>query len=354
MNEFQSILSETVDRLLTDHATKEVIQAAEEGIWPEALWTALEENGLTRLMVSESRGGADGTWADALLLLKAQGRHAAPVPLGETLLAGWLLSGAGMDVPDGPLTLLTGVTLSGDKGAWTISGSARHVPWGRNATFGIALTEAPDGVPYVVCASLADAEKQFEVNTAREPRDTITFNAQPVEAAPSGLSEEQPKELKLWGALMRSAQMAGGLQYLQAQTVQYANERKQFGRPIGKFQAIQQQLAVLATQAAAAGAIAGHACEQATAGGNPGFEVGVAKTRIDEAVNLSTSIAHQDHGAIGFTYEHGLHLITRRLWSWRAEFGSGREWAARLGREAIERAGETGDGDSLWRYVTAR
>ncbi len=132
-------------------------------------------------------------------------------------------------------------------------------------------------------------------------------------------------------------------------TLPYLHDRKQFGRPIGKFQAVQQQLAVLATQAAAAGAIAAHACERAGGTDDPGFEVAVAKTRNDEAVNLSTSISHQTHGAIGFTYEHGLHLVTRRLWSWRAEYGSGRSWAARLGRQAIERGAE-----ALWPDVTAR
>jgi acyl-CoA dehydrogenase len=353
MNEFQTILSETIERLLADHSTKEVVQAAEEGTWPEALWTALEENGLTRLLVSEDKGGADGSWGDALLLLRAQGRHAAPVPLAETLLAGWLLSNAGLDVPEGPLTLLSGVTLSGNTGEWTLSGTAEHVPWGRNASFGIAMVDNAEGRPHVVCAKLNDGASVQELNTAREPRDTIPFDGFSVEAAPCNFPSGLPTDLQVWGALMRAGLMAGGLEYLQAQTVQYANERKQFGRPIGKFQAIQQQLAVLATQAAAAGAIAAHACESVSSGNDPTFEIAIAKTRIDEAVNVSTSIAHQVHGAIGFTYEHGLHLVTRRLWSWRAEYGSGREWAAQLGRQAIERA-STGEGDTLWTYVTAR
>jgi len=353
MNEFQNILSETIERLLSDHVTKEVVQAAEEGTWPSALWNALEENGLTRLMVSEEKGGADGTWADALILLRAQGRHAAPVPLGETLLASWLLSSAGLNVPDGPLTLLNDVTLTGQSGAWKLSGTAAHVPWGRNAIFGVAVLDGPDGVTYVARTPLTETQKNQELNTAREPRDTIQFDGVSVEAAPCQLPGDLPKDLHVWGALMRSSLMAGGLEYLQSQTVQYANERKQFGKPIGKFQAIQQQLAVLATQAAAAGAIAAHACEAASSGVDCSFEVAIAKTRIDEAVNISTSIAHQVHGAIGFTYEHNLHLVTRRLWSWRAEFGSGREWAAKLGREAITRVNE-GEGDTLWRYVTSR
>jgi len=115
MSEFRNLLGETIERLLADHATKETVQGAEEGTWPEGLWSALEENGLTRLMASEAQGGAGGTWGDALVLLRAQGRYAAPVPLAETMVAAWLLSEAGLDVPDGPLTLLTGVALSSDR-----------------------------------------------------------------------------------------------------------------------------------------------------------------------------------------------------------------------------------------------
>ncbi len=342
MSEFRNLLGETIERLLADHATKETVQGAEEGTWPEALWSALEEYGLTRLMASEAQGGAGGTWGDALVLLRAQGRYAAPVPLAETMVAAWLLSEAGLDVPDGPLTLLTGVALNEDG---TLSGTAEHVPWGRKASIGVALVEGPDDGYQVVSVPLSGVQILEEENIAREPRDTITFDAQAVTSAPCALTEG----LETWGALMRSGLMAGGLDYLLNQSVEYANDRKQFGRPIGKFQAVQQQLAVLATQAAAAGAIAAHACESVSHSADPGFEVAVAKTRIDEAVNLSTSISHQVHGAIGFTYEHGLHLVTRRLWSWRAEYGSGRSWAARLGRQAIERGA-----DALWADVTAR
>jgi acyl-CoA dehydrogenase len=146
--------------------------------------------------------------------------------------------------------------------------------------------------------------------------------------------------------------MSGALDYLTSQSVAYANERTQFGKPIGKFQAIQQQLAVLSTQSAAAGIAAAHACAAAdklTIGSDAAFEIAVAKVRADDATSIATSIAHQVHGAIGFTYEHGLHFATRRLWSWRSEFGSGAEWADLLGRQAMERGA-----DELWPYVTGR
>ena len=152
----------------------------------------------------------------------------------------------------------------------------------------------------------------------------------------------------VYGALARAAQMAGALESLLAQSVRYATERKQFGRPIGAFQAIQHQLAILAGHTAAAGMAAANACRAAERG-DPTFEVAAAKVRVGEAAGVACSIAHQTHGAIGFTYEHSLHFSTRRLWSWRAEFGAESVWAAELGRRVAARGA-----DQLWADLTAR
>jgi acyl-CoA dehydrogenase len=184
---------------------------------------------------------------------------------------------------------------------------------------------------------------------AREPRDTLGFEeVKVVASAPHPLG---PDAVEKYGAMLRAAQMAGALEYLLAQSVAYANERPQFGRPIGKFQAIQQQLAGLACETAAARTAAENAFRVAGLGGNadPGFEIAAAKVRAGEAATAGPSIAHQVHGAIGFTYEHNLHFATRRLWSWRAEYGTAQRWARVLGRQALERGGE-----NLWADVTAR
>jgi acyl-CoA dehydrogenase len=148
--------------------------------------------------------------------------------------------------------------------------------------------------------------------------------------------------------MARAAQMAGGLDAILAQAVRYASERKQFGRPIGAFQAIQHALAILAGHTAAAGAAAAGACRAADRG-DATFEVAVAKVRAGEAAGVGAGIAHQAHGAIGFTYEHHLHFVTRRLWAWRAEFGGEGDWAQALGREVCARGT-----DALWPFITAR
>jgi acyl-CoA dehydrogenase len=106
--------------------------------------------------------------------------------------------------------------------------------------------------------------------------------------------------------------MAGGLDYLLRQASQYATERRQFGKPIGSFQVIQQNLAVLAGHTAAAGTAAANAFRAADRG-DAAFEIAVAKVRVGEAAGIGAQIAHQVHGAIGFTYEHALQFATRRL-----------------------------------------
>lgn len=341
MNELQTILSDSVHRLMTAHATKQTIIAAEEGTWPKTLWDELVANGLTHVLVPEEQGGAGATWSDAYVVLKAAGEHAAPVPLAEAIVAGWILARAGITIPEGVITLMEGDFLLKEG---RLSGKTTRVPFARHATHAVALVKSGWGVEAVL-APLEYAPLTKDQNIAREARDTLIFENIVVE---TGWVELPANGLRLFGALARAVQMAGALDYLTAQSVAYANERTQFGKPIGKFQAIQQQLAVLSTQSAAAGIAAAHACAAADKG-EAAFEIAVAKVRVDDASSVATTIAHQVHGAIGFTYEHGLHFATRRLWSWRSEFGSGAEWADELGRAALERGA-----DELWPYVTGR
>ena len=142
--------------------------------------------------------------------------------------------------------------------------------------------------------------------------------------------------------------------------MRYATERKQFGRPIANFQAIQHYLAVVAGHVAASGLAAEQAFRAADGATrwtamsgqgshDPHFEIAVAKIRVGEAAGVAAGLVHQVHGAIGFTYEHSLHFATRRLWSWRAEFGSESGWAMELGRRVAAHGA-----DALWADLTAR
>ena len=144
------------------------------------------------------------------------------------------------------------------------------------------------------------------------------------------------------GALLRSAQMAGAAQALVERSVKYCGEREQFGRPIAKFQAVQQQLAELAGYAACMQAVSQQAFAAVQRHGMPASEqdpawmaVALAKCRCSELVHPVTLIAHGVHGAIGFTEEFGLQYFSRPLWRWRAEYGRHSDWALALGRRAI-------------------
>ena len=204
------------------------------------------------------------------------------------------------------------------------------------ATAPIAIAAGGDGRPHVALLRAGDIAAEAGRSVAAEPRDTLIFDgtsAVAVAPAPDGLTAERLFEL---GAMLRTGQMSGGIDFLLRQSVQYANERIQFGRPIGKFQALQQQLAVLAGEAAAAGMAAATAFNAAESG-PARFEIAVAKARVGEAAGKAATIAHGAHGAIGFTYEHALHFVTRRLWAWRAEFGNEAYWQEMLGREAAGR-----------------
>ncbi|MGF7177193.1 acyl-CoA dehydrogenase family protein [Azospirillum doebereinerae] len=352
-----SILADTAQRLFAERFTPELLRAADSGQWPAAAWAAVEEMGLPLALVPEEAGGFGVDTLDALALVRSAGSFAAPVPLAETMLAAWLLAGAGMAIPAGPLGIAPtqsakgDLALTRDGASWRLTGTAHRVPWGRVATAVALLVEQESGS--VVCLlEPGDWTVEEGRNIAGEPRDTLridaVLDAARVAPAAPGVT---PADLFAMGATLRSLAMAGAIERVLELTVQYAGERVQFGRPLGKFQAVQQNLAILASQAAAAGAAADGAAEAlAERSGGPlrVLPIAAAKLRCGEAAGLTASIAHQMHGAIGFTHEHVLHHLTRRLWSWRDEFGNESVWALRIGREVAE-AGA----DGLWPLVTA-
>ncbi len=301
-----------------------------------------------RALVPEAAGGFGVAVADALSLLKVAGAYAVPLPLAETMLASWLLASAGLDMQDGPLTI--GPVRDGDRvtlmpvdGGWHASGMLTRIPWARNADR-LVVSAVLDDQPWVALVGKGAWSLETGENVAREPRDTVHLDGIAIAAGRTTLT---PADLIAVGAAMRTQQIAGALTRLTEMTTQYAHDRVQFGRPIGKFQAIQQNLAVLAGQASAAVAAADLAAE-AVADGVKVLPIAAGKSRAGEAAGIGAGIAHQVHGAIGFTFEHNLHFLTRRLWSWRDEFGKEAAWNLLLGRH-MAKAGA----DRLWTEITA-
>jgi hypothetical protein len=318
-----TILYDSAFRLFGDHVSPKLLAATETGAWPAELWAEVERAGYLDVLAEGPSG-----MVEAATILRAAGHHAAPIPLAETMLARWLCAAAGIDAPEGPLTIAP-VEPEDEAGS---------IPWGRAAA---ALVTVGEGRVQI-------GKSRFEAgnNLAGEPRDRlIGFEAVHSAELPATIHRDRVLGL---GALMRAAQMAGAMEAALDLSTRYANDRVQFGRPIGKFQAIQQQMALLAEETAAAlVAVESAAVAMAEERASADFAIAAAKIRAGMAAGRVAEIAHQVHGAIGFTDEHALHWPTRRLWSWRDEFGDESWWALSLGRQ-IASAGAGG----LWPLIT--
>jgi acyl-CoA dehydrogenase len=351
------MLLESMERLFQDKCTKQVVDAAEKGRFPAELWRAVSDTGVPLAALPESAGGADAEWSDLFAVLRVAGRHAAPIPLAETMLAGWIGAAAGLELTDQPMTVgpvRAGdvLTLERDGNGWRLSGTASRLPYARAAARIMLIADGPDGEMVVALDRADDAGRAEGRNMAGEPRDTLRFDRLRVNADAAAPVRNGTTRAALYrrGALARATMMSGALERAMDLAVTYAQERQQFGRPISKFQAVQQNLAVLAGQTAAAVAAANAGIE-ALSRNDPEaeeFRIAIAKTRVGDAATLACELAHQVHGAIGFTQEYALQLATRRLWSWREEFGADIEWAARLGAFVCARGPE-----ELWPTLTA-
>jgi acyl-CoA dehydrogenase len=345
MSETSNMIEDSIRRILADQVDRKVLDAVEAGEWPRTLWATLEESGFTGILDVTDDESAP-RWADAFPMFHAIGRYAAPVPLAETAVANFLIAAHGLPRRQGALTFADakgGATLA--DGTLVLDATITGVPWARWVqAFVVTARVGTRHAIALVDAGAAGLRVDAGTNLAGEPLDTVSFNTCRVDAF---TLLDRDVDLLAYGAVTRAAMMSGAVEAVLASSVEYANERVQFGRPIGKFQAIQQSLAQLAGEATSSqsAALAAFSC----IGQAPGrFETAVAKIRAGKAAGLASSIAHQVHGAIGFTWEHTLHYATQRLWSWRAEYGTEAWWAAELGRTAIARRSA-----ALWSDLTA-
>ena len=293
------------------------------GEWPERLWQTFAETGLAQAALPEEAGGA-GLEA-GLAVLRAAGRHAAPIPVAESIIGTLLCHAAGIEAPSGPLTVAASPPAEDAAGAAAL----KRVPWARFAS-AVALALPGQGL-----ASVRPAAVTPGANLAGEPRDDVAL------ADPPGAFHPFPHGVEGFAlmALARAAQLRGAMEQVLALTVRYAREREQFGRPLAKFQAIQHHLAEMAGETAASGAAVDAAAQARNT-----FGFAAAKARASQAAGTVARLAHQVHGAIGYTAEHDLHIWTKRLWAWRDEFGNEAYWWHVLG-EILARHG---GGDELW------
>lgn len=288
-------------RLLSDIASPAAVRALEVSGDIAPIWSAVEASGYLDILVGEEFGGAGLTLLDAAPIFELLGRHALPLPIGDTMVARALLARAGVeygaDYGSAPIALVTGAQPSVGAG------------------FASAFLTGSPAAPKLQAA---------------EASATGVHGDRSAVVSLSGGAELRPV-----AAILRALTISGAAHQLLEMTVAYANDRAQFGKPIGKFQAVQQQLAVLAEQAVAARIAA-------AMGARAGLDASLlqaafAKHNASVAAAQIVPIAHGVHGAIGISEEYDLQLFTRRLNEWRMADGSEAYWAdvvgcARLGQ----------------------
>jgi acyl-CoA dehydrogenase len=352
--ESENIVVETAEKIFADLADAQTINSDKTASWKAPLWQALSEAGLPLAWVPDDLGGSGASLAEGFGVLNAAGRFAIAVPLAETMLAGWLLAQAKIASPDGEMTVIPAspkdrITLNADG---SLSGRARGVAFAKSAKHFAVLAHGNGGISI----ALVDAAKgriEAGINVGYDNSDTVTLDkVEPVaiKPAPRGFDQET---LMLMGGVVRSLQIAGALESMLDISVRYSNERVAFEKKISKFQAVQHNLARLAGESAAALAAATSAADavaNATSFDDAVYlEAASAKIRCAEAAEKGGAIAHQVHGAIGFTMEHVLHRYSLRALAWRDDFGSESHWAVELGKRVAARGA-----DELWPLVASR
>jgi hypothetical protein len=314
------MFAEAIEAILIEQCTPAVVRAIERGASAQVLATAISEAGFHELMAPEQSGGGDVSWRDFFDVVLLCGFHAVPLPLAQTLAARALVS-APQELPPGLITFAPAL-------ARGLDGSlhALDVPAAQVASHVLAAEGE-----HLVLLSIHDAHR-LPSGIHGSLAESLGWRASAGSLVGSEVDTEHFQSI---GALLHAGLLAGAMKRTFELTMGYANERMQFGKAIGKFQAIQHQLSVMAEHVAAARM----AAEAAFASGDGLPTVAacaVAKARTSEAAQLVATIAHAVHGAIGVTEEYDLQLYTRRLHEWRRTHGSEFYWNRQLGRLFVD------------------
>lgn len=301
---------------------------------PSYPWPDLAAAGLPAALLDEEDGGYGIDPAEALSATRRLAFHGLATPLAETMVCNWLLAKSGLPVSEGPAAAVAFPSAS-DR--------CESVPFGRDLRTLVLVTDE-----HRLATIHGDWRVEQGMNLADEARDRIALSdgTLPWHPSPIGTST-----LNAIGAMIGTLKIAGAAEAVLDLSVRHASTRKQFGRALQDFQAVQQHLAVAAEQVAAAVA----AAEMAAAAFRNAIDrsddfaalAAAAKIRAGEAGGVICSLSHQLHGAMGFTQEYALQRFTRRIWAWREENGSETSWATMLGSRVLE-----GSTAPLWVEVT--
>lgn len=310
MSEMDDLLTDAFSSLLGDVAGPAVARAAETEGNTSGIWAAVQESGFVDALIPEAAGGA-GLSRDAVVpLFRASAEQLLPVAFDHSMIARLLIHEGGQSASfDAPVLL------------WPLTDDGRLrsqvAPAAHSA--GYALTQQGSSFALRSLASV-DTRDGFDVQEA-----VIDDTVRPIlEFALDGV------DLLDWCAALAAGAIAGRVIKAFELSQSYVTERKQFGRPLGNFQAIQHMI----SQAAEHMVLAATAARYALVGEGPAVDpnrAAVGKSVASAAAIAVASIAHAVHGAIGVSEEYDLQLYTRQLKRLSVSYGSGSYWADRIG-----------------------
>lgn len=328
------------ERPLRALCTDESLRASEAGAAADTLWQSIDALGFTDALVHERHGGAGMSLTELFPLVFAAGSVGLGPSFGETAVARALLCSAGLAgrYERTPIAIAAGAKNddSGVEGAMV----CRDVPGGAMALHllvswqgrWLLLPRASATITPGAWRPYASASLRWEVAALADPA-VLRFDA--IRADGDGDATVGADAVAVCNAL-HAAGMAGTMARVLELSIDYARDRRQFGRPIAQFQAIQQELSVMAEHVASATLAARMGCSAQGILPNR-LLAACAKLRACEAAREVCAIAHSVFGAIGITEEHVVGIYTRRLHEWRHAPGTEFECASLLGEAVLAR-----------------
>jgi alkylation response protein AidB-like acyl-CoA dehydrogenase len=331
--EDQELSQKTLRELLRESCTPAMLRDAWEsdtGLIPE-LWAKLAEFGMVGLLAPESHGGMGLTEVDLALLLEESGRAALPGPFLETaavgipLLASFAADGRASE-------LLTRAAVG--KAKVTVALGANSLVVGAHIADAILVEHA--GEAHLVSRDSCQLVPQTSVDHSRR---LFRVSCRPDESTriARGNAAKQPLlDASSRGALAAAAELVGLGARLIEVTVEYAKTREQFGQKIGAFQAVKHQLADAYLGLAFARPLVYRAAYSfAHAEPARATYASAAKATASDAASRAARVALQVHGAIGYSYEHDLHLWMKRVWALSLAWGDAAWHRNRIANEIL-------------------
>lgn len=353
LTETQELIRASAREFLEDRSKTDTVRAVANGD-KEAislLWKDIVDLGWTSVTISEQHGGSGLSFNDLAVLLEELGSSLAPTPLVESSITSWVIDRFAPDslksdllpkIANGDILITpaivdqnaswnpvsTTVSATRSVSSLFVTGEKRFVAFAEQATHAMTLVRIYNEELALVAIPIWKSESVEQTPVAHGsgvPVSSLMFNELEVSTgnviATGNDAIKAVEELTAAGGVARAVQLAGLARTVVDATVEYTTNREQFGRPVGTFQAVQHHLAEMAISAKQVNHLAYSAAWSFSQQGYSKIAAAQAKIAASDKIAELCWTAHQCHGAIGFTWEHDLHLYTRRALAWKTDYG---------------------------------